>query len=162
MRPDLLDLAARSGCWYFYQGVVEPAPAMTRRARLLHEYGIGMEAAVLLGADNHGPDIFPRLLEFLLETGVDLAEFTILVPVPGSPLHDRLKREGRILHEDWGLYNGGHAVFRPARMSPEQLEVGCRYLWTEYYREESQQARMSRLFRRLQGRTGGFLAGPDA
>jgi len=154
MRPDLLALAARHGCWYVYQGVVSPSRALARKIRLLHEHGIGVEAAVLLGDDSQGPDIFPRLLEFLIETGTDIADFTMLVPIPGSPTHERFRREGRLLHKDWGLYNGAHAVFQPARMSPEQLEAGYHYLWREYYREKSQQSRMFALFRRLEGRPG--------
>jgi radical SAM superfamily enzyme YgiQ (UPF0313 family) len=161
MRPELLALAARCGCWYIYQGIVEPSRAWARKVRLLHEHGIGVEAAVLLGADCQGPDIFPRLLEFLLETGVDIADFSALVPVPGSPTYERFRREGRLLHRDWGLYNGAHAVFRPARMSPEELEAGYHFLWREYYREKSQQSRMFGLFRRLAGRPGA-LPSPEA
>jgi radical SAM superfamily enzyme YgiQ (UPF0313 family) len=156
MRPDLLDLAARCGCWYIYQGVAAPSKALADKVRLLHEHGIGVEAAVLLGDDSQGPDIFPRLLEFLIKTEIDIADFTMLVPVPGSDTYDRFKSEGRLLHEEWGRYNGAHAVFRPARMTPEQLEAGYHFLWREYYREKSQPARMFALFRRLEGRAGAL------
>ena len=32
--------------------------------------------------------------------------------------------EGRLLHRNWSLYDTYHAVFRPRRMTPEQLEAG--------------------------------------
>jgi hypothetical protein len=35
-----------------------------------------------------------------------------------------MKREGRLLHDDWDLYDTAHVVFRPKHMTPEQLALG--------------------------------------
>ena len=35
-----------------------------------------------------------------------------------------MEAEGRLLHRDWSLYDTAHVVFRPARMTPEQLAEG--------------------------------------
>ena len=43
--------------------------------------------------------------------------------------------ENRILTQDWGKYNGNHAVFRPARMTAEQLEAGYHHCYDVFYRE---------------------------
>jgi hypothetical protein len=38
------------------------------------------------------------------------------------------------LHHDWDRYDTRHTVFRPARLSPEQLEEGYRRAYREFYR----------------------------
>src|SRR4029077_15226516 len=44
-----------------------------------------------------------------------------------TPLFGRMESEGRLIHNEWRLYDTAHAVFRPRHMSPEQLEAG--YAW---------------------------------
>ena len=38
-----------------------------------------------------------------------------------------MEAEGRLLHQDWSLYDTAHGVFRPKHMTPEELEAG--YAW---------------------------------
>ena len=152
--PDILSLAAASGCWYVYHQIHKDSEMIKRKVRLMHEFGIAVEGTILLGLDTHGPDDFKRLLDFLLEIELDMAEFTVLTPFPGTPLFDEMRRAGRLLHEDWGRYNAENVVIRPARMTPEQLEEGYRWLWEAFYKEESQPARMFRLYRRVAERAG--------
>ncbi len=51
-------------------------------------------------------------------------------PTPGTPLYRRLQHQRRLLFERWWLhpdYRYGHALLRPAGMSPEELTSGCRW-----------------------------------
>lgn len=147
--PELARLAKDSGCWYVYQAVVTPGPEFARKVRVFHDQGIGVEATVLLGADSHGPDIFRRMVDYLLELEVEIAEFTVQTPFPGTALFEGMERAGRLLHQDWRLYTAGEVVFRPAKMTPEQLQEGYDWAWTEFYRDDPQRARMARLLRRV-------------
>lgn len=148
-KPDILELAAKSGCWFVYHAIYGESPEIREKIKLMRSFGIAVEGTILLGLDRHGPDVFKRMVDYLLACELDLAEFTVLTPFPGTPLFDDMKRSGRLLHEDWGLYNAENVVFRPANMTPEQLEEGYRYVWDAFYKEESQPARMFRLYRRL-------------
>lgn len=96
----------------------------TRRVRLLHENGIQVNGSFVLGFDHDGPDVFDRTVEWVEANRLECATFHILTPYPGTPLFRQMESEGRILHRDWNLYDTAHAVFRPARMTPEQLEEG--------------------------------------
>lgn len=154
VEPGILKLAAESGCWYVYHQVHDATERIREKIRLMHEFGIAVEATVLLGIDTHSPDTFKRLVDFLLEAEVDLAEFTVLTPFPGTALFDQMKAQGRLLHEDWGRYNAENVVFRPAQMTPRQLEEGYLYCWERFYQEESQPVKMFRLYRRLMERRG--------
>jgi radical SAM superfamily enzyme YgiQ (UPF0313 family) len=159
--PDILDAARESGCWYVYHAVLDTTDKIRRRIRMMHDHGIAVEGTIMLGLDSHGPDIFDRMCDFLLECELDLAEFTIMTPFPGTPLFDEMKKAGRLLHEDWGRYNAENVVFRPARMTPQQLEDGYRSMWEKFYAAESQPAKMFRLYRKLLDRKGWLPPASD-
>ena len=78
--------------------------------------------------------MFDATVELVTEAAIDLPRFALLTPFPGTPLHRRLKREGRILIRDWEHYDGQHVVFQPARMSIEQLADGHERAWRSVYR----------------------------
>lgn len=152
VNPEILELAAEAGCWYVYHAIHKPSDLMRDRIKMHHDFGIGVEGTIMVGLDNHDPDIFKRIVDFLLEVDLDLAEFTVLTPFPGTPVFDKMKRDGRILHEDWNKYNAEQVVFQPAKMTPKQLEEGYAYCWDEFYKEIPERRRMYRLFQRLRNR----------
>jgi radical SAM superfamily enzyme YgiQ (UPF0313 family) len=79
---------------------------------------------ILPGAHRSDDDqfVFDRTTEWAVQHGIETATFHILTPYPGTALHQRLTAEGRITVHDWDRYDRRHAVFRPARMSGEELE----------------------------------------
>ncbi len=64
--------------------------------------------------------------------GIDAVNFAILTPYPGTPLFNRLEKEGRILTKDWSKYNRKNVVFEPKNMTKEELEEGFRNI-TRYF-----------------------------
>ena len=70
----------------------------------VHDHGIGVEGTILLGLDSHTEDSIKRLIDFLLEIDLDLAEFTVLTPFPHTKAFDDLESQNRILSHDWS-YN---------------------------------------------------------
>jgi hypothetical protein len=97
----------------------------------LHDQGLAVSGTFIFGNDGDQPDIFERTVEFVLDTGLDLAHFGLLTPYPGTDLYDRLAREGRLLYtdfpQDYTRYDLHTAVFRPRQMTPEQLEEGLQW-----------------------------------
>lgn len=143
---EILDLAAKAGCWYVYQAVFDTSDYIKRRIQRLKERGIGIEGTIILGMDNHDEDYIKRLVDFLLEVKLDLAEFTILTPFPHTPIRATLENEKRILHNDWIRYTGGEVVFQPAKMSPDKLQEMYYYAWNTFYGDCSQEIKMAKLF----------------
>jgi radical SAM superfamily enzyme YgiQ (UPF0313 family) len=143
---EVLKLAAEAGCWYVYQAVAGTTEGIRRRVQRLHDFGIGVEGTILLGLDDQTEDDVKRLVDFLLEMKLDMAEFTVLVPFPHTPVRAQLEREGRILHNDWVRYTGSEVVYRPAKMTPDVLEKMYHYAWESFYREADPSTRMARLF----------------
>jgi hypothetical protein len=92
--------------------------------------------------DEDEPDIFERTARFAVEAKIDLPRFAIVTPFPGTPLHQRLSDESRILTRDWSLYDGQHVVFRPKRMSVNELQFGAERAWKLAYRWSSIASRL--------------------
>jgi hypothetical protein len=76
-------------------------------------------------------------VDWAIAHGIETATFHILTPYPGTALHRRIAAQGRLTTEDWDLYDTRHAVFRPARMSPQALENGYQWAYREFYRWRS-------------------------
>jgi radical SAM superfamily enzyme YgiQ (UPF0313 family) len=99
-----------------------------------HDAGIMINGSFVYGFDDDDPGVFHRTVEFAIENKIETATFHILTPFPKTRTFARLDREGRLLHRDWDKYDTRHAVFRPRRMSPAQLEEGYRWSYEEFYR----------------------------
>jgi radical SAM superfamily enzyme YgiQ (UPF0313 family) len=143
---EILDLAAEAGCWYVYQAIFDTSDHIRRRVKRLQERGIGVEGTIILGTDDQSEDDIKRLVDFLLEINLDLAEFTILTPFPHTPIRATLEQQGRILSNDWNRYTGGEVVYQPAKMSPSKLQDLYYYAWDRFYSDSSQNLKMAKLF----------------
>jgi len=101
---------------------------------MLRERGVMVNASFVFGTDRDGPDVFRRTTDWAISQGIETATFHILTPYPGTRLHARMAAQGRILTREWDLYDTRHAVFQPARMTPEQLEAGYWAAYRQFYR----------------------------
>lgn len=147
--PKVLDLAAQAGGWYVYQAVYDTSDYIKERIKRYHDYGIGVEGTILLGLDNQTEDDILKLIDFLLEIDLDLAEFTILTPFPHTKAYDDLLRQGRIFDFDWNHYNAGQVVYQPKHMTPQRLQELYEYAWKAFYQDESQEEKMFKLFAKV-------------
>jgi radical SAM superfamily enzyme YgiQ (UPF0313 family) len=144
-----LNLASKAGAWYVYQDVFDTSDYIKERIKRYHDFGIGVEGTILLGLDNQTEDDIKRLVDFLLEIELDLAEFTVLTPFPKTKVYDDLLRQGRILDHDWNHYNAGKVVYQPLHMSPQRLQELYDWAWESFYHEESQAEKMFKLFSKV-------------
>jgi radical SAM superfamily enzyme YgiQ (UPF0313 family) len=145
--PKLLALAARSGCRGLLMGLesIEPANLLESKksfnrperfaelVEVLHRHRIALQGCFVFGLDHDTPDVFMKTARLAVAARIDLPRFAVVTPFPGTPLHHRLEREGRILTRNWELYDGQHVVFQPAQMSVEQLQLGIEQAWKHAY-----------------------------
>jgi radical SAM superfamily enzyme YgiQ (UPF0313 family) len=142
----VLKLAADAGCWYVYQAVVDTSDVIKNRIQRLHDNGIGVEGTILLGTDDHDETAIRKLVEFLTQIKLDMAEFTILTPFPKSPIREKFEKQGRILSNKWLDYTCGKAVFQPKHLSCEKLEELYNWAWDSFYEDSGLQTKMGELF----------------
>ncbi|MGV3771324.1 MAG: B12-binding domain-containing radical SAM protein [Verrucomicrobiales bacterium] len=98
-----------------------------RRVRMLHDHGIQVNGSFVLGFDHDGPEVFEKTVEWVEKNRLECATFHILTPYPGTPLFAEMEKENRLLHRDWEKYDTAHVVFRPRKMTENQLAEG--YAW---------------------------------
>ncbi len=146
---EVVSLAAKAGCWYVYQAIIDESPVIRRRIERLQAHGIGVEGTILLGTDDQDEDFIKSLVDFLLEINLDIAEFTILTPFLHTPLRAQLEREKRIFHNNWIEYTTDKVVFQPKQMSPARLQELFKYAWDTFYADNSYQIRMGNLFKKV-------------
>ncbi len=144
--PEVLDLAAQAGAWYVYQAVFDTSDYIRDRIKRYHDNGIGVEGTILLGLDRHTEDYIKRLIDFLLDIELDLAEFTVLTPFPHTKAWDELHGQKRIFTYDWDEYSADKVVYHPKHMSAERLQELLAYAWDTFYHDEPQEIKMSKLF----------------
>ena len=154
--PELLSLAARSGCrgvLIGFESLSKASLAETKKRfndsveyrhviRELHREGIAIMGCFVFGFDSDTKETFKETVDFVNSTGIDLPRYAILTPFPNTGLFRRLHAEGRILTEDWQWYDGQHVVYRPSQLTAEELLRGTEWAWKETYRYRS-------IFRRI-------------
>ena len=146
---EVLDLAAKAGAWYVYQAIFDTSDYIRERVKKYHDYGIGVEGTILLGTDDQSEDDIKRLVDFLLEIELDLAEFTVMTPFPHTKAWDDYARQGRIFDRDWNHYNAGQVVFTPKKITSQRLQELYDDAWTTFYKDESQEEKMFQLFSKV-------------
>jgi len=139
---ELLKVARDAGCqnWYIgfesiSQETIDRLGKKSNRVenyipavKKIHEYGMSIIGSFVFGFDTDGPDIFKRTVDMIYDLEIDIVEFTILTPYPGTPLFERLEKEKRILIKDWSKYTErGNVVFEPKRMTAEELLNGTEW-----------------------------------
>lgn len=161
---DMVKLAAESGCVSVFVGMEsldEGALAETNKPfnrvekfsqeiKMFHDHGIMVNPGIVFGFDHDDESVFERAVEFLTKNQVELAYFNVLTPLPGTALFDRYNSAGRIFDRDWAKYDGKHVVYRPSRMTPEQLQEGFYWANHEFYS-------LSSIWKRLSGTSQRFV-----
>ena len=149
--PSLVHEMARSGCAGVFVGFetlndenlaragkrTPRADDYGRRVRIFHDHGVKVNGSFVVGFDGDEKDCFTALAQWIEAHRLDCSTFHILTPYPGTPLFRRLEAEGRLLHRDWDRYDTAHVVFRPMRMTPEELLLGYDWLYRRLFSHSS-------------------------
>ena len=99
----------------------------------IHKNKMAVVGDFIFGFDTDTPDVFDKTLQQIKELNIDVADFCVLTPLPGTQLYERLDKEGRILTKDWTCYNLKQPVFQPKHMTAEQLQKGVTKMYAEFY-----------------------------
>lgn len=141
-KPDLLRLAAKAGCRMVLIGIEAEKPDQLKDAnkrlnlrmgvdvyakafRTIHRAGIAILGAFIYGLDSDTADDVRRRTDYIIRSSVDVTQASILTPLPGTRLFSNFSRDGRLLvtrfPEGWKHFHFTDVVYRPARMSPDEL-----------------------------------------
>ncbi len=150
-KPELLKLAAASGCSALFFGVesvsesqlksmrksMQDVARMEQAIRTVEDHGIYFHASMIFGFDTDTRDTFPETLDFLERNKISSASLNILTPYPGTAIYRRYLEAGRLLTRDWRHYNHKTVVFEPRNMTPFELQAGRTWVFREFNRFSS-------------------------
>lgn len=116
--------------------------------RKVHKHGIGILASMIFGMESDTlQDLYARR-DFIRNSSVDSYQVTILTPLPGTALYNRMKENKRIeadnYPEDWRLYDGTKAVLALPHLSTNQIADAMKEIWLSLYSKEPVRRRLFR------------------
>lgn len=90
----------------------------------VHERGMLVQGNFICGLDCDAPESFEHIYQYYKNSSLDLIIIDLLTPYPNTRQYYRLRREGRIIDTNWEHYDYRHVVFRPRRMTVDELIDG--------------------------------------
>jgi radical SAM superfamily enzyme YgiQ (UPF0313 family) len=107
--------------------------------RMIEDSGIHFFGSFGIGFDIQEKDAVERILKFTSDAKIDLAEFYIPTPFPGTRFGNQIVAENRLLHRDYSLWNHANVVFKPKNFSEKELLESFYLAWREFFRNKSPQ-----------------------
>ncbi len=145
--PELMDLMRRSGCVAMFVGIESTSAESLALAHkqpnlgidlsetidTVHRHGLDIIGSFVFGLDADTPASCTATLEFAMRKKLAAAQFAVLTPFPGTPVHDELKAEGRIYDTDWSKYTMGNVVYKPRSMTSQELTEERAKAYARFY-----------------------------
>jgi tRNA A37 methylthiotransferase MiaB len=146
--PNFVDKAARAGCKKVFIGLESINPESLKGAskgqNRITEYRKMLQAwkrakvltyaGYILGFPSDTPQSIERDIKIIQrELPIDIMEFFMLTPLPGSKDHQEMYLRGERMETDTNRYDAEHATADHPRMSAEEWEDIYRRAWHLYY-----------------------------
>jgi radical SAM family protein len=159
--PGFIDKSKRAGVTRVFIGLENINPAnliaakkrqnkITEYRKMLLEWkrvGIITYAGYILGFENDTPESIRHDLEIIKkELPLDMLEFFVLTPLPGSEDHKVLYEKGVWMDPDMNKYDVEHVVTAHAKMTPEEWSGIYQEAWDLYYTDEHLETIMRRAY----------------
>jgi len=163
--PNFIEKAARAGCNRVFIGMESVSPENLKTAKKfqnnIQEYrkmlqkwrnnGVLTHAGYILGFPADTPESIARDIKVLQnDIPIDILEFFVMTPLPGSEDHQKLAAAGVSMDPDMNIYDTEHVTVDHPRMSKQQWRDIYAKAWELYYSPEH----VDTLLRRAEARGG--------
>lgn len=93
-----------------------------KAAESCRRYKIRLIASLVLGMDADTKEDIRSAVEFVKKMDAYQLQPAVLTPYPGTPVYKKYLEENRIITGDWSQYDMMNVTFRPANMTPWELQ----------------------------------------
>jgi hypothetical protein len=146
--PGFIEKCAAAGCYTVFIGLenINPQSLLNtkKRQNKIWEYREMLQAwkrarvmtwaGYIIGFPADTPDSIARDIEIIQrELPIDILEFFVLTPLPGSEDHKTLRDRGVAMDPDLNKYDLEHCLTAHARMTQDAWEKVYRDCWKLYY-----------------------------
>ncbi|MFH1726900.1 MAG: radical SAM protein [Pseudomonadota bacterium] len=159
---ELLTMARKSGCRALlvgFESINQEALNEVNKGYSVHDYekmifnihkaGIAVDASVIFGFENEDKNTIEKTVKYLIKNEIELAQFSILTPYPGSKLYDSQVKQSKIKIWDWNHYDQFHMVSKHHTWSIDELNDGLINAYRSFYSIRSIFKRMYKNFKRM-------------
>lgn len=146
MDAELIDLMKATGCFNVYIGFESINPktlALFNKKqgvedndsciRVLKKHSIGIHGMFVLGSDTDDIQTIRDTQRYAKKLDIESIQFMMLTPLPGTPVFEEFRNQGRLLHTDWSKYDAHHAVFEPKLMTAFELHIETLKAMARFY-----------------------------
>ncbi|MCK9400404.1 MAG: B12-binding domain-containing radical SAM protein [Bacteroidales bacterium] len=116
--------------------------------RKIHRHGIGILATMIFGMENDKKEDLYARRDFIKNSSIDMYQCTILTPLPGTALYDRMKEQNHIIlnnyPSDWQQYHFFIATVNTPSMKREEIESSMHEIWLSLFNKEAMRRKMFR------------------
>jgi len=158
--PDLLKLFQKSGCIMLYIGFESDekqslsevnklndyylnnvdTKTIKNYVKTIHKYKIAVMGGFIYGFDSDTIESMKNRLERVQNSGVDWYSISLLTPLPGSSIFEKVNQENRLIYtdfpKDWSLYNYMKAVHNPLQITGEDMDNFVQQSHQLYFNEK--------------------------
>jgi radical SAM superfamily enzyme YgiQ (UPF0313 family) len=146
-RPDVLRGFASSGCIQVLVGIESLVyrhagmgakqadwPRICDALEAIQETGVSVIGCFIVGCDGETRGSLDHLAHFIQASPLADVQLTLQTPFPGTALHRRLEKQGRLLADrGWPWYTLFDVTYEPDLMNPAELEAAFRDLVREVF-----------------------------
>ena len=151
---NVIELAAQAGCLFAFIGFETISKNTLKEMKkgvnikmgvknykkvvdAFHRYGIAVYGAFVIGCDFESSAYYKELADFLVHSGIDIIQITLLTPLPGTELMEDLQKDDRLLFsdfpQDWDKYRFSYMVHQPREVTPRTIYIGNNYVKKRIY-----------------------------
>ena len=146
LSENLIQLMAEAKCHMLFYGIeASDSDTLKKRRknfrreeqiaediRMTQKAGIYVRAGFIVGHESDTRKTFERHGEFLRQVCPDELHISFLTPFPGTPLYQEVRKAGKLLTEDFSLYDCEHPVL-DIGISTEELLTLRNELYVNFY-----------------------------
>lgn len=150
----VVELAARAGCMFVFIGfetisltslkemkkgvnVKTGVDNYRRVVDTFHKYGIGVFGAFIIGNEFETKEYYRELADYLVHSGIDMFQISILTPLPGTELMEEIITCDRLIYKDfprdWDKFRFSYVVHKPKEITPEIIYAADNYIKSRLY-----------------------------
>jgi radical SAM superfamily enzyme YgiQ (UPF0313 family) len=143
---EMLFLMEKSGCHYFAVGIEFGTDKMLKltnkqltiamikeKISLISKFNMKINGFFMLGVPDETREDMLKTIELSKELPIHNAQFSNFIPLPGSYLYKRLKREGKVENKDLERFLAHDVPFVPDGMTERELKNLQRRAFLEFY-----------------------------
>jgi anaerobic magnesium-protoporphyrin IX monomethyl ester cyclase len=92
-----------------------------KAVEILKGFGIRIWGSFIVGGLDDTKETVRQTVTYAKQLGIDIAEFSVLTPFPGTALYKQAEDENLIATRDWSKYDGAHAVMNTHYMTQKEI-----------------------------------------